>query len=159
MAPDYLTTDGIVVYDEDDIEETDIIVEYNGEPLHYDPKYNLGDDSEVLVIMLGTRSLVPLRELAGVMGYSIEWDGAAKKQTLYIKGDNMEIETKLNSNLFFIRQDGKTESVYSETPVIKYANKIYVPVRFIGETFGVDVEWLGEDSKAKINSKEEIPNG
>lgn len=152
---EYLISDEIIVYDEDEFKESEIKVELDGEILRYNPKYNNDIDGEVKVIIFRQRSLVPLRELAEKLGYEIEWEGAGKKQVLKITGNGRIITTKLNSNEFIIIKDGVTTKLLTETPNVKYDSKIYVPVRFMGEAFGLEVEWLEKEFKVELRTKKE----
>lgn len=152
---EYLISDEIIVYDEDEFKESEIKVELDGEILRYNPKYNNDIDGEVKVIIFRQRSLVPLRELAEKLGYEIEWEGAGKKQVLKITGNGRIITTKLNSNEFIITKDGVTTKLLTETPNVKYDSKIYVPVRFMGEAFGLEVEWLEKEFKVELKTKKE----
>ncbi len=152
---EYLISDEIIVYDEDEFKESEIKVELDGEILRYNPKYNNDIDGEVKVIIFRQRSLVPLRELAEKLGYEIEWEGAGKKQVLKITGNGRIITTKLNSNEFIITKDGVTTKLLTETPNVKYDSKIYVPVRFMGEAFGLEVEWLEKEFKVELRTKKE----
>lgn len=152
---EYLISDEIIVYDEDEFKESEIKVELDGEILRYNPKYNNDIDGEVKVITFRQRSLVPLRELAEKLGYEIEWEGAGKKQVLKITGNGRIITTKLNSNEFIITKDGVTTKLLTETPNVKYDSKIYVPVRFMGEAFGLEVEWLEKEFKVELRTKKE----
>ena len=152
---EYLISDEIIVYDEDEFKESEIKVELDGEILRYNPKYNNDIDGEVKVIIFRQRSLVPLRELAEKLGYEIEWEGAGKKQVLKITGNGRIITTKLNSNEFIITKDGVATKLLTETPNVKYDSKIYVPVRFMGEAFGLEVEWLEKEFKVELRTKKE----
>ncbi len=152
---EYLISDEIIVYDEDEFKESEMKVELDGEILRYNPKYNNDIDEEVKVIIFRQRSLVPLRELAEKLGYEIEWDGAGKKQVLQITGNGRIITTKLNSNEFIITKDGVTTKLLTETPNVKYDGKIYVPARFMGEAFGLEVEWLEKEFKVELRTKKE----
>lgn len=152
---EYLISDEIIVYDEEEFKESEMKVELDGEILRYNPKYNNDNDDEVKVIIFRNRSLVPLRELSEKLGYEIEWDGAGKKQVLQITGNGRIITTKLNSNEFIITKDGATTKLLTETPNVKYDSKIYVPARFMGEAFGLEVEWLEKEFKVELRTKKE----
>lgn len=62
--------------------------------------------------------------------------------------DLIEKEVKI-SNDFSILIDGK--KIITDTPPLKVQNKLYVPVRFISEHLGAQVEWFSSAKSVRIS--------
>lgn len=62
--------------------------------------------------------------------------------------DLIEKEVKI-SNDFSILIDGK--KIITDTPPLKVQNKLYVPVRFISEHLGAQVEWFANSKSVRIS--------
>lgn len=87
------------------------------------------------------RTYVPLRATGDIFNAKIDWDSTAKKVTLTIDGKTIELWIGKNS----ASVDG-TEVPLSNPPII-LKNSTYVPIRFVSEQMGANVEW---DAQQKI---------
>lgn len=115
--------------DEIDILGTDgeIMVFVNGEPVWFDEAYPVIRDG---------RTLLPLRSLADAVYADVTWQ---PPDTVildhYTLNDSMYLT--INSTTYKIG-----EEVYnSETAPVIIGGYTYVPIRFIAETFGYEVDW------------------
>lgn len=79
------------------------------------------------------RTMVPLRVVSENLGANVKWSDS---QVTLTKGD-MKVILKLNSNK--VVKNGKTE-ILDVKPYMK-KNRTFVPMRFIAETFGSDVDY------------------
>lgn len=66
--------------------------------------------------------------------------GAACMVTTSAIGASRTVSAIINDNLFF-RINGEFSKATDETPILNYNSRIYVPVRFVAEKLGCDVEW------------------
>lgn len=78
--------------------------------------------------------LVPVRAVAESLGLSVKWNG--ETQTVQIEGSN-EITLTINSDTAIING----ESITLDVPVQMVEDRILVPLSFISENLGAEVEW------------------
>ncbi|MBR6253055.1 MAG: hypothetical protein IKR04_04360 [Clostridia bacterium] len=116
--------------------------------------FEVGENQMPPVIIDG-RTLVPVREIFETLGGKVDWDKEAKKATIWM-GENT-IELEINSNLAGVNGVAKDLDV----PAKIINNKTMVPVRFISENCGLLVEWDSETKTVSVNkpSKEVQPSG
>jgi len=88
------------------------------------------------------RTMVPLRFIAEVLGYEVKWDGNTR--TITIKDAD-------NYIIFLMDKKGiaKTAVVNNQVVVLDAPARIvngrtFVPIRFVAETFGLEVQWDGK---------------
>lgn len=124
------------------------------------------------------RTLVPLRFISESLGYIVHWDHVNRSATIYNKiaintieesKDSVKyfrsrntfkvVELTLGSNIAVISDEYIIEEqiMYvknvslDQAPVIK-DGRTMLPVRFISEQMGLNVEWDGHTQKIKISS-------
>ncbi|MBW4085607.1 N-acetylmuramoyl-L-alanine amidase family protein [Paenibacillus sp. S150] len=85
--------------------------------------------------------MVPLRMIAENLGYKVDWDQKSKTVTIEQQGKTI----KLVVNQTAASVDDKTV-VLTTAPLLR-SDTTLVPIRFIGEQFGLTVTW---DNTAKI---------
>lgn len=91
-----------------------------------------------------SRTYVPLRFIGEALGAEVEWDYNTRSIT--IKDKNNVIETMIDKN--FACVNGEVLSL-EDIPFIE-KGRTYVPLRFIGETLGCNVEWVSNERKVVI---------
>ncbi|MDO4300873.1 MAG: copper amine oxidase N-terminal domain-containing protein [Clostridia bacterium] len=92
------------------------------------------------------RVLVPMRTIFERMGATVEWNSATS--TIFAEKDSTVISVKLWSNKALV--NGKT--IELPAPVIMENGTAMVPLRFISESFGADVDWDNENRTVTINT-------
>ncbi len=107
-------------------------------------------------ILVNDRTMLPLREIATQLGVSnddqhIKWD--AVKKTVYLSKDNSVINLEINRKTATV--NGKVVEL-DVAPLI-YANRTYIPVRFVSQSFGKKVVW-DDSSKSVLICNEEDYN-
>lgn len=90
--------------------------------------------SNLPVIVKG-RTLVPLRDIFQALGTPVEWDNQTR--TVSAKKDGVEMQLVVGKAEALI--NGKV--VKLDVPAQIVNGRTYVPVRFVGETFGAQVNW------------------
>ena len=113
---------------------SEILVALNGKRILF--------ENNVPVLTDG-RVLVPLRAIFESMDAEIAWYDST--QTVYAIGNNTLIKLQINSA--DAQVGGK--DVKLDVPARLIDGSTYVPVRFIGESFGAKVEW--DDSKSLVD--------
>ena len=150
LRGDYLfvdrTTDHTVLEPKGDPYEG---IGYKGVEVRVDGWYIAFDQPPVIV---NDRTLVPLRAIAESIGAEVGYDGATKTITLH-KGGNI-ITMQVGGNTAHITYyDGAEYDAYLDSPATLINDRTLVPVRFIADTFGFNVEWAADTKTVWLNSK------
>ena len=114
-----------------------INVTLNGETLVFDVAPQLIDN----------RTMVPLRKIFEAMGAVVDWNNDTQTVTA-TKGDKIVIAT-INSKNVYISGETKTLDV----PPMIINDRTLVPVRFVAESFGANVNWDEVTKTVVINTK------
>lgn len=116
--------------------EENITVLLDGEPLAFT------DASPVLV---NDRTMVPMRVIFEALGATIKWDGDAQR-----------VEALFDDGTHILLYIGKTTAYKNGTPSKLDAepflqnDRTFVPLRFVAESSGAKVDWIGETSTVTI---------
>ena len=92
------------------------------------------------------RTLVPMRVIFENLGATVDWDGNTK--TITAKKGNIEIIIKPGEGSAII--NGKTESL--DVPALIYNDRTFVPLRFVSQALGYNVEWNEQTRTVSITS-------
>lgn len=123
------------------VSETDITIIINEE--FFKPS--------VKPIIKNGRILAPLRSIFEAMSIEVEWN--AEERTVYANKEDTTVKITIDSSTVF-RND---EPVELDQPAIIYKDSTYVPLRFVGEAFGGNVEWDADNKTAIITTNFIIP--
>ena len=102
------------------------------------------------------RTFVPIREITEKLGADVKWNGKDKSIKITLNGDviNMQIDnSKVTVN------DKKIELDRTQAPQLalyskpRKETKTMVPLRFISETFGYNVDWNNDKVRAEISTE------
>ena len=103
-------------------------------------------ESDAAPMVVGGRTLVPLRAIFEALGADVEWDGESKtihcikdKTAIILQIDNSE--AKINEKLIIL-----------DTPATVTNNRTYVPLRFVAESLGATVNWAADTQEVYITS-------
>lgn len=105
-----------------------ITVAYNNELIAFDQK----------PIIENGRTLVPLRAIFEKIGATVEWNGDT--QTVVATKDNTAISLTINNTT--ATKNGT--AITLDVPAKIINGRTLVPVRFVADCFGVDVQWNGD---------------
>lgn len=100
---------------------------YNGEKIKFD---------QIPVIEEG-RTLVPLRAIFEKIGATVDWNGDT--QTVVATKDDVTVSLTIDNTT--ATKNG--EAINLDVPAKIIGGRTLVPVRFISDCFGVDVQWDG----------------
>lgn len=103
---------------------------------------------DVLVENVNNSMMVPLRMIAEGLGYKVDWDQKSKKVTIEQQGKTI----KLILNQTAASVDDKT--VILIAPPVARSNTTLVPIRFISEQFGLQVNWDNTQKTVNIITPE-----
>jgi uncharacterized repeat protein (TIGR02543 family) len=101
--------------------------------------------------IFSSRTFIPIRIVTEVFGGSIAWDAAEQKVTVVRNG--MTVNLWIGKNAAEI--DGKSVSIDTNpavVPVISYGRTL-LPLRFVAESLGLDVQWDGTAHTITITAK------
>lgn len=114
-------------------------VEFNGEKVQFeqDPVIENG------------RVLVPFRFVAEKLGATVAWD--AETKTVTCEKDGVKIS--LTANVKDVVVSG--QSLEIDVPAQIMNSRVFVPLRFVADNMGADVEWDAENKTVKINTVKE----
>ncbi|MFZ5825349.1 MAG: stalk domain-containing protein [Bacillota bacterium] len=93
---------------------------------------------DVRPVIQDGRTLVPVRALTEALGADVSWDEAS--QTVIIKANGKEIRLVINSRTVSV--DGR--EVVLDVPATILDNRTVIPLRFVVEALGLQVEWLSD---------------
>ena len=106
---------------------------------------------DVAPYIVNGSTLIPLRGLVEEMGAEIAWDGDTKTITLKIPGRTITLQ--IWNNLVYVKDNKLGDIMYTllNFPVIK-DSRTFIPVRFVSEQLGYNVEWNGETQTVTITN-------
>ncbi len=116
--------------------ETDIIVQINGQKF----------ESDVAPQIQQNRLLLPMRLIFEALGAQVDWNAAYR--TVTAEKGSTTISLAIGSS--FAKVNGQVKTL--DTPAIIVENRTLVPVRFIAESLGSNVQWDGVTRTAFINT-------
>jgi len=97
------------------------------------------------------RTMVPVRVISENFGAEVLWDAAT--QTVTIKSSDTEIKLIINSNIATVNG---TEYIIDAAPVISNTGRTMVPIRFISEMLGRNVEYIAPTAQILISDEKPI---
>ena len=115
-----------VAPDKDADSKLRIVMQINNKNILVNGKTMVNDVAPVIV---ADRTLVPIRVVTELLGGSAHWDNATRTVTLKIDGKTMNMTI------------GKEIPGFGTSAVIMN-DRTYVPVRYVMEKLGADVEWI-----------------
>lgn len=120
-------------------QESKITVKVNEEVLNFD----------VEPVIENGRTLVPLRAIFEKLGAKVEWIGETQ-EIIATKGEK-EVKLKISDTNAFI--DNQAVAIDTAPKIID--SRTLVPIRFVSESFGADVDWNQETKTIAITHKQE----
>jgi len=99
---------------------------------------------DVPPIIIDGRTLVPFRAIFEKLNAEVDWEPDSRTVTAE-KGDIL-IRLKIDNDIAFVNDD----EVILEVPTQIFDDRTLVPLRFISETLGFDVNWNGDNNLITI---------
>ena len=104
-------------------------------------------DAKPFIDAKAGRTMMPVRFIAEGLKSEVEWN-AEDRVVCINKGDN-NIQLTIGSNIAIVNN----ESIKLDTEAIIHENRTYVPLRFVSEALGAEVDWDNKTKTVIINSK------
>ncbi|RXT13514.1 stalk domain-containing protein [Ammoniphilus sp. CFH 90114] len=92
------------------------------------------------------RTMVPIRFISEELGAEVNWNPVSK--TVLLDAAEKNIVLTIGSNQATV--NGKTHTLDTK-PMIR-DGRTFVPLRFISESFGAQVEWIGVENKVVVKT-------
>lgn len=141
----------------------DLVLEYDGQFIQYKSRLVdvFIDDQEVKTgdmpaVIIDSRTLVPVREVfeSEQIGANVQWNGAT--QEVYISYLDQFIVLKIDSTLAYV--NGVKKELDVPAKLVRDGSKQYsktmIPLRFVAEQMGYDVQWDQTNFIANLYSAE-----
>ncbi|HTG71138.1 MAG TPA: N-acetylmuramoyl-L-alanine amidase [Candidatus Udaeobacter sp.] len=107
--------------------------------------------SEVNPQIIDNATVVPVRTVSEGLGYQITWDNTAKTAT--VNHGNDVIKLKLNDKIALVND----QMVQMDTTASIIKGTTLVPLRFIGEQFGLSFEWKATEKEVHMYEQPTVP--
>jgi|GEM_PF-2845225 len=104
---------------------------------------------DVPPVIVGGRTLVPLRAIMEALGARVEWDQETRTATVLHEGHVVALPDGSRNALV----DGA--EVTLDVPAQTYSGRMLVPVRFLVEATGGEVDWIPSDNAVVIAVRDE----
>lgn len=106
-----------------------------------------------------TRTLVPVRFIIEELGARVNWEQSTQTATIEYNGKSIALT--IDEKYAYV--NGNKIELPSGVPakLMSYDDtwRTMVPIRFISETFNLDIDWLGDTKSVAINSLEQELTG
>ncbi|HWP95772.1 MAG TPA: stalk domain-containing protein [Syntrophomonadaceae bacterium] len=132
--------------DLDKIRDSDLFQSLTGITILIDGK---ALESDTAPMVVGGRTLVPLRAIFEALGANVEWDG--ESQTIHCIKDQTSITLQIDNNEAKINDKPTT----LDTPATISNDRTYVPLRFVAESLGAAVTWVADTEEIYITSPDD----
>lgn len=111
------------------------------------------DDNGTAPVIVNDRTLLPVRAVVEAMGGNVEW--YQDSQTAVLTMNGIEIQLVIGGTTAYV--NGTAENMDTAPTIIN--DRTMLPIRFIAEKFGFDVDWDGESMTVTIQSKSSNDTG
>ena len=98
-------------------------------------------------VIVNERTLLPVRSLIESMGGTVDWSGETQEVTLVY--ELSEIRLVIDSTTAYFNDEAQT----LDTALTIINDRTMLPVRYIAERFGFEVDWDGESQMITITKK------
>lgn len=100
--------------------------------------------NDVAPIIVNDRTMLPIRVIAEELGAKVDWDEAQQKVT--VTKDDKKITVYIDSDTAYVND----EVVKLDSPAFIQNSRTYLPLRFISENLGAEVDWDGDLQQVTI---------
>ncbi len=109
------------------------------------------DENGTAPVIVNSRTLLPVRAIVEEIGGSAEWDSKTKTVDLQSGDDNIKLE--IGSLTAYLNNEPYTLDV----PPAIIGGRTMLPIRFIAESFGLEVDWDSEEQTITLTKKADQP--
>ena len=108
------------------------------------------DNKEILFdvnpIVIENRTLVPFRKIFEIYGFKVDW--AESTNTVLANKGNQTIVLQINNKKAFVNN----KQLALDVPAQLVNDRTMVPLRFVSENIGANVDWIEATNTVKITS-------
>ncbi|WP_245203582.1 copper amine oxidase N-terminal domain-containing protein [Ammoniphilus resinae] len=97
------------------------------------------------------RTMVPVRFIAERLGISVQWK-EAQNQVVF-RAENKEIIVPIKEKYAYVNGN----KMALDSPAVIKNQRTMIPLRFISEGFGVDVNWIAESNQVHVTTQKALP--
>ncbi|UFJ41325.1 copper amine oxidase N-terminal domain-containing protein [Brevibacillus humidisoli] len=114
-------------------------------------------DAQPYIDESNSRTMVPARFVSEALGYQVFWNEATRKVIIHkmVGGKGFIVTLKVGENKAEV--DGKVVT-FDAKAVIKN-DRTFVPLRFVSESFGADVDWIADQRLVVITTDDGAGTG
>lgn len=107
--------------------------------------------SDVEPYIENSRTMVPVRMVTEKMGYDVLWNPVNRKVTIY--SPKRRVVLTIDNEIAIVGDD----TVRMDTPAVIRQDRTYVPIRFVSEHFGYNVDWDNDTRSVLITQPTPTP--
>ncbi|MBP3447825.1 MAG: N-acetylmuramoyl-L-alanine amidase [Clostridia bacterium] len=107
--------------------------------------------SDVEPYIENSRTMVPVRMITEKMGYDVLWNPVTRMVTIY--SPEKRVVLTIDNAIARIGDD----TVRMDTPAVIRQDRTFVPIRFVSENFGYDVDWDNDTRSVLITKPQPTP--
>ena len=125
----------------------DLSVYYNGIDVYADSQYK--------PIIVNDRTMVQIKPIFELMGFSSKYDNSLKKATFSKEGEEFEysfIAEDYNVYKLSAISEHQTVPTTMDVPAMIYNDTFYVPLRAFCETLAMDIDWISAERKVLVTN-------
>jgi len=111
-------------------------VTMNGQKTTFDK-----DNQEIVPFIMEGRTLVPFRFIGEAFGATLEWDNLVKQIRLSLPSKEIKMVLTVNQKTALVNQ----EKIRLDVPPLIFQGRVFVPIRFVAETFGANVNAVRDE--------------
>lgn len=138
---------------QENTEDIKIILTINKPTMIVNDEERSIDNDGTVPIIVNDRTLLPVRAVVETMGGKVEWNGDSRTVTLTKNEDTIELT--IDSEIALLNGEEK----YLDTAPTIINDRTMLPIRFIAESFGFNVEWYEQTQEITISqSSSDEPN-
>jgi len=105
------------------------------------------NNPKIAPLILTGRTFVPIRFISEAFGAEVQWDSATRSIRIYLPGKEIRITLQVNNTIGRVNN----EIIKLDAPPQIISGRTIVPLRFIAEAFGAQVNWDGRLRQIKID--------
>lgn len=105
-------------------------------------------------VIVDSRTMVPVRVVAETLGCEVDWDAETKTVT-FTQGD-VVASMVVGEKKLSVSNNGVATDMEIDVPAVIINSRTMVPVRFLTELFGFNVDWDAETKTVNVTAGEAV---
>ena len=100
--------------------------------------------NDVAPVIRNDRTMLPIRFIAEALGAVVDWDG--ENRVVTITGEGIVITIGIGQSIATVNG----EEILLDSPAFIESDRTFIPLRFVSENLGAEVEWIGDTRQVVI---------